>query len=96
MLQFDRRQVIGGGDAQDPSTPVDQKEVKAFMSRFKAGDRVYHVRENEPDGYEGRCTILEITDEIHASVRWEDSEDLNVVEIRDLFTEEEAEGKGLI
>lgn len=75
---------------------VDQREEESPMNIFKAGDRVYHVRENEPDGYEGYCTILEIIDGIHAKVLWEDSEQWNVVEIRHLLTEEEAQRKGFI
>lgn len=75
---------------------MDQREAEVFMSRFKAGDRVYHVREDEPDGYEGYCTILEIIDGIHAKVLWENSEQWSVVEIRDLRVEGEAERKGLI
>jgi hypothetical protein len=62
------------------------------MSGFKAGDRAYHTRE----GYEGRCTIIEITDKIHATVRWDESDQWNVVNRRELITEEEAERKGLI
>jgi hypothetical protein len=75
---------------------VDQREEESPMNIFKAGDRVYRVRENEPDGYEGYCTILEIIDGIHAKVLWEDSEQWNVVEIRHLLTEEEAQRKGFI
>ena len=66
------------------------------MNKFKAGDRVYHVRDSEPEGYEGYCEISEIVNGIHAKVRWENSEQWNVVEIRHLFTEEESERKGLI
>jgi hypothetical protein len=66
------------------------------MSRFKVGQRVYHLRENDPDGYEGYCTILELIDKVHAKVRWENSEQWNVVEIRHLLTEEEAKGREFI
>ncbi|MGD0860156.1 MAG: hypothetical protein ABR912_12620 [Terracidiphilus sp.] len=66
------------------------------MSRFKAGDRVYYARKNDPEGYEGQCTIQEAIDEIHAKVLWEDSEQWNVVEFRHLMTVEEAEREGLI
>ena len=75
---------------------VRQSEAKALMSRFNAGDRVYHLRKNDPEGYEGYGTILEIVNGIHAMLLWEDSKQRNVVEMRDLMTEEDAEKIGLI
>jgi len=66
------------------------------MNLFKAGDRVYHIKENDPEGYEGFCIILEVIDRIHAKVTWEDSEQENVVEIRHLWTEEEARKKNFV
>lgn len=65
------------------------------MNRFKVGDRVYHRRKNEPDGYEGYGTILEI-DGIKAKKLWEDSKLQGGVDIRDLIPEKQAEREGLV
>ncbi len=65
------------------------------MNRFKVGDTAYYQRENEPEGYEGYCIIEEIMEGIHTKVRWEGSEQWNVVETRYLKTKEEAEREGL-
>jgi hypothetical protein len=65
------------------------------MGRFKAGDRVYHIRRGDPIARSGYVRILE-TEGIKARLVWEDDNKKGGVESRDLISEQEAEKEKLI
>ena len=65
------------------------------MGRFKAGDRVYHIRRGDPIVRSGYARILEI-DGTRAELAWEDDNSVNKVESRDLISEHEAKKEKLV
>jgi hypothetical protein len=63
------------------------------MEKFEVAERVYHRRKDDAVGYEGFGRILEIGP-LKATLLWEDSEKEDVVDVRDLITEEQAGKEG--
>ena len=64
------------------------------MKAFKPGDRAYHLREGDPYSHQGFGTILEIR-LTKAKLVWEESQKEDIVDVRDLLTEQIAKAEGL-
>ena len=65
------------------------------MTRFKVGDRVYHIRRYNPTTRTGFGRVLEI-EGTRATLLWEDNGKRAGVESRDLISQDEAFREGLV
>jgi len=62
---------------------------------MEVGDRVYHLRKNDPIAVEGYCRILEIGP-LKSLVLFEYNDKEGIVDTKDLITEGEAEKEGRV
>jgi hypothetical protein len=69
-------------------------ERRFSIAKFSVGDRVYHLRKDDPIATEGYGTVLEIGG-TRAMLLWEHNGKHGSVERRDLMTELEAAEAGL-